>query len=413
MYIERFLENKIKRYLDKKEIIAIVGARQCGKTTLMKHIFKELKNAKFISFEDREVLELFTQDIKSFIEIYVKDIDYLFIDEFQYAKQGGKQLKYIYDNFKTKIVVSGSSVPDLSIQSIKYLVGRIFVFNLYPLSFEEYLNYKDKKLFNIYSKGRLSGVIIEKINKYYEKFAIYGGYPRVVVTEDKEEKIEVVKNIYNTYFLREIKEILQLQEDFKLSKLIKLLALQVGEIVNYNDLSPATGFDYKDLLKYLNILKKTFICVESKPFFTNKKKEIVKAPKIFFLDSGFRNFVIKNFQKLDDRTDYGMINENFISSELTKQEIELRYWRTKAKAEVDFIVEHGSKIIPFEVKSNLKTSKLTRSFRNFLENYKPKQGFVFSLTHLGKRKIHNNYVYFYPLFSISNVLKKFLKINRF
>jgi len=215
----------------------------------------------------------------------------------------------------------------------------------------------------------------------------------------------MLKNIYNTYFLKEIKEILQLSEDFKLSKLIKILAIQMGGLINYNELSSATGFDYHDLLKNINILKKTFICIESRPFFTNKKKELVKSPKLFFLDSGFRNYIINNFQNLDERTDVGNLNENFIASELIKKEIELKYWRTKAGAEVDFIIEKEGKIIPLEVKSNLKNSKITRSFRNFLEKYKPKQSFIFSQAYLDKIKFKNASLYFTPLFSVGKILK--------
>jgi hypothetical protein len=406
MYIKRFLEKKVMNYLDRKEIIAIVGARQCGKTTLIKHIYDQLENTEFISFEDREVLELFSQDIKGFVELYVKDNKYLFIDEFQYAKKGGKQLKYIYDTFDIKIIISGSSAPDLSIQSIKYLVGRIFVLNLYPLSFEEFLSFKDDKLFKLYFNGKLSKPIIDNINQFYNEFVIYGGYPSVVLAEDKEAKIEVLRNIYNTYFLKEIKEILQLTEDFKLSKLIKVLALQLGGIVNYHELSQSIGFNYKELLNQLNILKKTFICIESNPFFTNKKKEITKSPKLFFLDNGFRNMVIKNFQNLKDRSDIGALNENFIASELIKQEIELKYWRTKAKAEVDFIVEQEGDIFPLEVKSNLSETKITRSYRNFLEEYKPKKGFIFSKDLLKNKKISNINIGFYPLFTINYLNEK-------
>lgn len=404
MYITRFLEKKINKYLNKKEIIAIVGARQCGKTTLIKHIYKKLKEAEFISFEDRDILELFVKDIKGFIETYVKNNKYLFIDEFQYAKHGGKQLKYIFDNFNTKIIISGSSAADLVIYSIKYLVGRIFVLQLYPFSFEEYLNYKDNKLYNIYLKKDLSEPIIKSINQHYNEFITYGGYPRVVISQDKEEKKEVLKNIYNTYFLKEINEILQLSEDYKLSKLIKVLAIQLGGLANYNELSNATGFDYKDLLKNLNVLKKTFIIIESRPFFTNKKKELVKTPKIYFLDNGLRNFIIKNFQSIDNRPDYGEINENFIASELTKNETELKFWRTKVGAEVDFIIEKDGKIMPLEVKSNLNLTKITRSYRNFIELYKAKTGIIFSNNFLEKKKFNNTNVFFYPLFNIGNII---------
>ena len=102
MYVHRILETELKKYLKKKEILAVVGPRQSGKTTLLKQIFKDLDKALFLDFEDRETLELFNEDLKSFIELYVKPHQYLFIDEFQYAKEGGKNLKYIYDNYKTK-----------------------------------------------------------------------------------------------------------------------------------------------------------------------------------------------------------------------------------------------------------------------------------------------------------------------
>ncbi len=409
-YIERDLEEEILKYMKSREIIAVVGARQCGKTTLIKHIFKSLKNAKFISFEDREILETFSQDIDLFINLYIKNTDFLFIDEFQYAKQGGKQLKYIYDGFKTKIILTGSSVSELSIHSIKYLVGRIFVFNLYPLSFKEFLRYKDNNLYKIYLKQKFSEQLAKKINEYYNEFLIYGGYPRVALSKDNEEKEIVLKNIYNTYFLKEIKEILQLSDDFKLSKLVQVLALQLGGIINYSELCNATGFDYKNLLKNLNILIKTFICLESKPFFTNKKKELVKAPKIFFLDNGFRNFIIKNFQKASNRPDFGQLHENFIASELTKNEIELKYWRTKAGAEVDFIIEKEGKKIPIEVKSFLKDTKITKSFRNFLEAYNSKNGFIFSLNLQKEKKINQKIkINFSPLFNIDNIIKSMQK----
>jgi len=407
MYIHRFLEKKIDKYLDKKEIIAILGARQCGKTTLMKHVFEKIKKPKkaiFISFEDREILELFIKDIKEFVDRYIREVDFLFIDEFQYAKQGGKQLKYIYDAYDTKIIISGSSAPDLSIQSIKYLVGRIFVFQLNPFSFDEYLQYKDTKIYNSYLKKDLSEPVIKTINSYYDEFVIYGGYPRVIISKDKGEKEEVLKGIYNTYFLKEIKEILQLQTDFKLSKLIKILALQIGGLANYNELSSTVSMDYHDLLKHLNILKQTFIILESRPFFTNKKKELVKSPKIFFLDNGLRNFIIRNFQKLNDRTDYGNLNENFIASELIKNEIDLKYWRTKVGAEVDFIYERNGKIIPIEVKSNLISPKITRSYRNFLQEYKSKKGFVFSKNYFFKKKFKEATIFFYPLFNIQKAV---------
>lgn len=396
MYINRYLERDIDKYLNAKEIIAIVGPRQVGKTTLLKHVYNRLKNAVFLDFEDREILELFDQDIKSFSELYVKKYDYLFIDEFQYSKDGGKKLKYLYDNYKTKILISGSSVSELTVQSIKYLVGRIFVFHLYPFSFEEFLNYKDSSLYEIYKKDNITKPIIERILNYFEEFCIYGGYPRVILTGDKAEREIVLKNIYNTYLLKEIREILGIQEDHKIIKLSQALALQIGNIVNYNELSEITGLQHNDLLENLNILEKTFISIRSMPYHTNKRTELVKSPKIFFLDNGFRNIIIKNLQLIKDRQDKGLLYENFAASEIIKSETDLKYWRTKSKAEVDFVVEKDGKIIPIEIKSELKSPRLTKSYMSFLNKYNPEHRLIFSRDLF----IDKDNVRFRPLFTI-------------
>ena len=225
----------------------------------------------------------------------------------------------------------------------------------------------------------------------------------MVLSSSKEEKIEVLKNIYNIYLLREVKEILQISEDFKIAKLIKALALQIGSLVNYNEISSLTGFNYRDLIKYINILTKTFICIESRPFFTNKRKELAKSPKIFFLDNGFRNSVINNFQGFDNRTDLGELNENFVSSEFFKKDIKINYWRTKAGAEVDFIIEKEGKLIPVEIKTTLKSPKYGKSFKNFIDLYKPNNGFILSSTYYDKLKLGKAEIKFFPIFFASKI----------
>ncbi|MBI2631972.1 ATP-binding protein [Candidatus Pacearchaeota archaeon] len=403
-YIQRDLEENIRNYIEKKEIIAIVGARQCGKTTLMEHIFKDLKRAVFISFEDRKILSFFENDIDSFAELYVKNYDYLFIDEFQYAKNGGKNLKYIYDTIRIKIIISGSSSSELSIQSIKYLVGRIFVFTLYPLSFSEYLRYKQERMYLIYLKrNNFSKEVLFSLQKIYEEFVIYGGYPRVVLSENSEEKKVVLRNIYNTYLLKEVKEIMEIRDDYKIAKLIHGLALQIGSLINYHELSQLTESNYRELLMYINILKKTFVISESRPFYENKRKELTKNPKIYFIDNGFRNIILNNFQKKNERVDKGQLNENFVSNELLKRNIELRYWRTKSKAEVDFIIEKNSSIIPVEVKSDLRDIKITRSLFSFMRKYKAKNSFVLSESLQQDVKREQFKIYFRPLFSIGTI----------
>jgi predicted AAA+ superfamily ATPase len=333
----------------------------------------------FYDFEDRDELNLFLHDIKAFAALHVQGQDFLFIDEFQYATGGGKNLKYIYDHFPVKIFIIGSSSTELSVQSIQYLVGRIFVFNLYPFSFKEYLHFKEPKLGQLIDdRTEIGPEIIKRVNSHYADFQIYGGYPRVTLSSTAEEKETVIKNIFNTYLLREINQILNYRDEFKLTRLIKALALQIGSSINYNELSSVTGFKHKELLEAIHILEKTFVIQRSTPFYKNKRLEIVKSPKFFFVDNGFRNMAIKNFLPESSRTDVGALNENFIATELVKKGYSIRYWRTKSKAEVDFIIEDRGKVIPLEVKTTLNKPSVSRSFRSFLEKYEPPRGFIAS-----------------------------------
>ena len=217
LYIQRKMEATILKYLRSPEILAIVGPRQCGKTTLLRHIFEGLqsqnKKAIFLTFEDKNVLDLFSQNIDEFCEVYVKPNQYVFIDEFHYAKKGGKQLKYIFDTQKAKILVSGSSAIDLSIQAFKYLVGRVFVFSLFQLDFEEFLGFKDADILGFYLKNqvdltkpkkietvKLSNTLTETLRKYYQDYLVYGGYPRVALASEKEEKQVILKTFIISIF---------------------------------------------------------------------------------------------------------------------------------------------------------------------------------------------------------------------
>lgn len=380
MYIQRKLEGKIRKYLDSPEIIAVVGPRQCGKSTMLMKIFEGLENTALVSFEDRTALTLFNRNIDDFIDVYVKNKRYLFIDEFQYAKNGGKKLKYIFDTEKTKIFISGSSAIDMTVNALKYLTGRIFIFQLFPFDFEEFLSYKERGYGNILKKKNAEFLTLMRpkvsgeeadgtLKRYYEEYALFGGYPRVVLAQDEDEKKEVLKNIYNTYFLREVRDILGLIDDYKLEKLIRGLALQIGNLIEYDELGKISEFSYPTLKKYLNFLEKTFICGLVKPFFNNKRREIVKNPKVYFFDSGLRNVVVNDFRKFESRTDAGQLLENAVFMQLVKGGYAFNYWRDKKKNEIDFILHlENQKVLAVEVKSSLKNSR-TASISSFKKVY--------------------------------------------
>lgn len=345
IFIRRKIDTKIQEYLKLPEILAIVGPRQSGKTTYLQHLINE-KRGKFVSFEDVDTLNLFNNDIKKFVETYLSDTDLLCIDEFQYAKAGGKNLKYIFDTYKNKkIIISGSSAIDLTIHALKYLVGRVIVVNFWPFDKDEL-----RIVFPNFTESEL-----------YDYYATYGGYPRVAIASNNEERKVILKNIYNTYFLREVKDILGLVDEYKIQKLLVYLAQSVGSAISYSKLSNACDLNERDVRKYLEFMNKTFVVYLVKPFFTNKLKEIVKQPKTYFFDIGFLNHIMSY------EVESGKKLEQVAVMELIKEGFEIKYWRDKQNREMDFVVYKDNKIVmAIEAK---RSGRYTESFDAFRKAY--------------------------------------------
>ena len=209
----------------------------------------------------------------------------------------------------------------------------------------------------------------KKLLHYYEEYLLFGGYPRVVLEDSYEAKKELLRNIYNTYFLREVRDILGLIDDYKLNNLTKALALQIGNLLDYQELSQISGYSYPSLKKYLNFLEKTYICSFLRPYFRNRRTEIVKNPKVYFLDTGLRNFIVDDFRKLDARPDKGLLLENGLAQQFIKNGYRFNFWRDKKKNEIDFVIFLGNgKIIAIESKTYLKSAKFN-SVESFKRRY--------------------------------------------
>lgn len=399
-YVRRDIENEIRKYIDSPEILAVVGPRQAGKTTLFKKLQKDLENSNYITFEDRDILQIFEEDEKEFAELYLEGYDYLLIDEFQYADKGGKKLKYLYDEYNTKIMITGSSAAEMTVEGLKHLTGRVLKFRLYPFSFREFLRYRDQELFKLFKNREekletwitgetdlsITRPTLNRLEEIRKEYAVYGGYPRVVLSDTEEEKQKVLENIVETYLVREIGGVMGISNDREIKDLMRVLALQMGEKTRYNKISQKTGMAHNKLKDRINTLEHTFVLEQVRPFFTNKQKEVSKQPKIYFYDNGFRNTLINNFNQLELRKDKGELNENFF---YTQARTELKYWRTKSKAEVDFIKEN-SEINAFEVKT---TPKTTRAMKSFQDKYKPENTIIMNQEKLEK----NNSETFIPL----------------
>lgn len=430
-YFSRNLMDKLKKWIDRREIYAIKGPRQSGKTTLLKmlqeYLVKEKKinpeNIVFLTFEDREILEKFSLSPKDFIKSFIgkrqNERFYFFLDEFHYLVDGGQRLKLLYDLFENiKFIITGSSSLELTGKTGKFLVGRMFSFYLYQLSFAEFIKVKSKQLNNVYQeRAKTLGDFIttgksfrlemdifgHDFKKHFEEYAIFGGYPEVIKTEDYETRRAILKNIYETYVSRDIIELLRLNNITKFRTIVSLLASQIGSLINYNSLCTDSQSYFKEMKQYLSILEETYIISLLRPFFTNKATELKKNPKVYFIDIGLRNYALNNFNEIEFRPDGGNIIENAVFTQLriNYPEVSIKYWRTLAKAEVDFLLEIGRKIVPIEVKySKISEPKISRGFRNLLFHYKPEKALILTKGFCGELKVNSSLVKFVPVWYI-------------
>ena len=412
-YIPRELEKTIQPFLKRKEILAVVGARQVGKTTFLEHLFsnlkKQKKKAEFLTFERENDLALF-ESIEDFKDYY-KDYQILIIDEFHYAKEGGRKLKYLFDTSKIKFIISGSSSLELTFETGRYLVGRMFKFLLYPFSFREFLLSKDKRLLALL-ETRFGDVLFQKpdfkkffgqeinsrIQKLFEEYLIFGGYPAVVLAETREEKIKILESILENYLLRDIGALLNLKTKGEILKIAEFLSTQVSNLLNYQELSRISNLRYREVITHLEILKNTFLVETLKPFYKNPRTELVKTPKIYFFDNGFRNYLISDFKEINKRNDVGRLVENYVFSLLQRKSLgKINFWRTKSKAEVDFLIQREGEIIPIEVRYS-PSPLIGKSLFSFIEKFSPKYGYILTKGFFGIKKIKKTNIYFIPVY---------------
>ena len=405
-YIQREIESDVLKWLDKKEVIAIRGTRQCGKTTLLKRIIEILIERKipkdkihFISFEDDSEKEKFEKNPRDYVNYYLnndKSKHFFLFDEVQYVKNAGKILKLIYDEIENvKIIITGSSTLDLN-EVGSFLVGRVLLFEMYPFSFSEFLECKNTNLYNHYLEHRIGfndkklllkeSIYLNELNENLKEYLTFGGYPAIVLENNKENKKVLLKNLFQTYIEKDIVKVYGSRYKQRISELIKYLSGINTSILNYNDIASITGLYDKEVKQILSILEETYVIKLVRPFYKNLITELKKNPKIYFIDVGLRNFITGRFEFGDE--EYGKLLENYVYLAIKGNKV--NYWRTTAKAEVDFVINEK---IPVESKIN---AKITRSFGSFLDTYKPDKGFMINLKDTKKVKVNKTDVYFVP-----------------
>jgi len=336
--------------------VVIYGARQVGKTTLVKEIQKKYPvDSIYFDCDEPDIREAFSNKTSTEIKSFLGDKKLVILDEAQRIKDIGLTLKLIVDNFpKIQVVATGSSSFDLSNKIIEPLTGRKYEFFLYPISLEE--------LGSAYSPLEMDRILEQRI--------ILGMYPEIIFSG--QEAKDKLKSIAQSYLYKDILQFQGIKNSEAIEKLLQALALQVGNEVSYNELSQMVGIDKNTVSNYIQILEKAFIIFRLMPFSRNLRNELKKLRKIYFFDTGVRNALINNFNPVNLRQDTGALWENFIISERLKYnnnnnlKKNIYFWRTTEGKEIDYLEEAEGKLKGIEIKwqeDKFKKPKL------FLETY--------------------------------------------
>ncbi len=339
MIVERTIFKRVEQYLFKGKIIAIYGARQVGKTTLVKELIKKFpEDAIYLNCDEPDVRALLSNKTSTELKFILGNKKLVVIDEAQRVKDIGLTLKLMVDNFPEKqIVVTGSSSFDLTGEIEEPLTGRKIDFILFPFSLEE--------ISQIHSPL--------EIKRLLPRFLVFGMYPEVVLKPDLSR--EILRSIAYSYAFKDIFKLYQIRNPEVLEKLLQALSLQLGNEVSYNELAGLTGVDKNTVANYLRILEQAFIIFKLPPFSRNLRNELKKLRKVFFYDVGVRNAYINTFNPIELRDDVGKLWENFVITERMKIlynhgiYTNFYFWR-RARKEIDLIEEREGKLYAYEIK---------------------------------------------------------------
>lgn len=413
--VERDIFPLIVNWLETPEIIVITGPRQSGKTTLLFQLISYLlekgvhpEKIAYFNLDEEDLRTLF-KNTTDFIE-FLNDVTqgkarFLLIDEVQKVINCGLFLKKIYDLKKRfKIIVSGSSSLEIRKETGEHLTGRKVSFYLTPFTVTEYirtkgLNWFHKEVRDFNELERIYRTYGESLSSLIEEYIIYGGYPRVVLEADKEKKKILLRELYKDYVRKDVRDFFKIEKIEGYNKLVSLLGLNVGNLLNIEEVSNNLSLPREFVEKSIFALESSFVISRLRPYFTNPRKEIVKMPKIYFNDTGLRNSLVDDFSPLAKRISVGYLMENFVYNLLKQKNYFPYFWRTQNKAEVDFVIKSKGELMPVEVKHSIfRKPKLSKSFHSFMERYGSTWGIVVTKDFLCKVQIGKAEILFVPFF---------------
>lgn len=355
--IKRAIEEAVKNQLFKGKAIVLLGARQVGKTTLLKKISENSEDVLWLNADEPDVIELFDEVNSVRLKQFFGNKKMVIIDEAQRIQNIGLKLKLITDSIpEVQLIATGSSSFELANSVNEPLTGRKWEYKMFPLSFEEMVNQH--------------GLLDEKRSLNHR--LVYGYYPEVVTHLGNEK--EILKQLTDSFLYKDILMLEQIKKPEKIVKLLQALAYQVGSQVSYAEIGNMIGLDSKTVEKYVLVLEQSYVIFRLGSFSRNLRNELKNSKKIYFYDNGVRNAVIANFTIAENREDIGKLWENFLVSERVKKTAYHNewknswFWRTKEQKEIDLIEESDGKMEAFEFKWN--ENAKTKIPKQFLENYK-------------------------------------------
>ncbi|MBN1684937.1 MAG: ATP-binding protein [Gammaproteobacteria bacterium] len=350
---------KLEKHVENNKVLIIYGPRQVGKTTLVAEYLKNYREEYILKTgDDIPFSSELSQCSLDWLQKKIPDGVLLIIDEAQKIPNIGRALKLIVDHIKdVKVIVTGSSSFDLLNSTGESLTGRKHVVMLYPISISESLSITNKY----------------DLDNNIKNYLVYGMYPAVFSSELHTKKVEIINEITNSYLLKDILAFDKVKNSRKIIDLLKLIAYQIGQEVSTTELAQNLGIDKNTVLRYLDLLEKSFVLFSLGGFSRNLRKEVCKMNKYYFYDLGIRNSLIANFNSLDTRIDVGQLWENFIIIERMKRNsytnvvVNYYYWRTYDRKEMDLIEEKGGHLYGYEFKWKKDKTKVPQEW---LDTYK-------------------------------------------
>lgn len=371
--IPRLVQSKVISDLtaDTKTVI-ILGARQVGKTTLVReieHKFTEKQQkVLYLNCDIEEQKNVINTTSIALLKQLLQNVEVLFIDEAQRLDNPGLTIKIVHDNFpQIKVLVTGSSSFELQNKLSDPLTGRIFNFTLFPLSFHEILNYQHKEENSVLLKQQANALIPSVLT--------YGLYPAVYQENDPLKKQRLLIQITESYLFKDILSFQKVRNSQAIQNLARALAYQIGSEVSDAELANRLGIDRKTVSSYIDILEQAFVIIRLAPYSKNPRREIGGKYKIFFLDLGIRNALIGDFNDPNIRADKGFLWENFLILERmkayaneNKKLLHYNFWRNYDGAEVDYLEKPLSgELHAYEFKYT--ESTLSRGANTFISEY--------------------------------------------